>query len=340
MATLYVHPALGTDQGNGSQSAPFKTITKALTKASAGTTIQLEMGTYDAASGETFPLKVPSGVSLVGNETSQGRGILIEGNGQFSSASVATQNVTIILSGTTQLRGITITNSQIRGTGVWVESASPTVANCTFIYCKREGAYATGSGNPTWLNNRFIRNEGYGLSLEGSVAGEVKGNTFQETGYGLSIKDNVTSRITDNAISENRAGILIAGNARPVLRRNLIERNSTDGIVITGNAVPDLGSTQNPGQNIIRNNGQLDINNAGTAAIAAYGNRVSSDQVQGSVNVVAQNTINVLNSTTMTIYVNSASGSDSGSGTQGSPFKTITRALNQVQSGTTIQLAS
>src|SRR3712207_8986551 len=74
--TLYVNPGTGSDSAAGNQSAPFKTIAKALKSAQSGTTIQLASGNYNAASGEIFPLDVPSGVKIVGNEDSKGNGIL------------------------------------------------------------------------------------------------------------------------------------------------------------------------------------------------------------------------------------------------------------------------
>ncbi|MEG4358010.1 DUF1565 domain-containing protein [Microcoleus sp. Aus8_D1] len=58
MATLYVNPQTGSDAAAGSQSAPFKTIARAINFAASGTVIQLAPGTYSAASGEQFPLEI------------------------------------------------------------------------------------------------------------------------------------------------------------------------------------------------------------------------------------------------------------------------------------------
>ncbi|HKE37689.1 MAG TPA: DUF1565 domain-containing protein [Candidatus Baltobacteraceae bacterium] len=66
----YVDPVKGNDANNGSQTSPFKTITRALkaVKASAtsGLTISLSPGRY--SSGETFPIVIPTGVSLSGSD--------------------------------------------------------------------------------------------------------------------------------------------------------------------------------------------------------------------------------------------------------------------------------
>ncbi|MEB3884745.1 DUF1565 domain-containing protein [Lyngbya sp. CCY1209] len=336
MATIYVNPSTGSDRGDGSQSAPYKTLTHALKQAESGTLIQLETGTYNSANGEAFPLMIPAGVTVVGNESGTGSGILIEGSGRYSSPSTGGQEVTIAIAENAELRGVTVTNSQVRGTGVWIESASCNVVRCTFTRCRREGVYATGSGIPNILSNVFVDNEGYGLSLEGSAKGEVLNNTFQSTGYGISIKDNAATRIGDNTLFENRSGILIAGNATPVLRRNLIERNTGDGVVITNDAVPDFGNAREPGGNMIRNNGGFDINHAGTQAIASFGNLLDAGRVQGQIRVVVQS---APTSAPPTLYVNSSTGSDSGSGSQSAPFKTIAHALRQAEPGTVVLLA-
>lgn len=68
---LYVSPA-GNDTAAGNESAPFKTITRALSVAMGGETIHLAAGTYTPAAGEAFPLtwkNKPSIVSIVGTNT-------------------------------------------------------------------------------------------------------------------------------------------------------------------------------------------------------------------------------------------------------------------------------
>ncbi|HEY9806056.1 MAG TPA: DUF1565 domain-containing protein, partial [Candidatus Obscuribacterales bacterium] len=144
-STLYVNPAAGNDAANGTQAAPLKTLTRALQQARAGTTIQLVAGTYSTASGEVFPLAVPAGVTVVGNESNKGSGVLIEGSGEYISPTFARQNITLRLENTAQLRGVTVTNRAQRGTAVWFESTAPTVANNTFTNCAREGVFATGT---------------------------------------------------------------------------------------------------------------------------------------------------------------------------------------------------
>ncbi len=285
--TLYINPTTGNDSASGTQSAPFKTLTNGLRQAQAGTTIQLATGTYNSASGEIFPLQVPSLVKIVGNEANLGTGILIEGSGQYSSPNEALQNITFLLSNNAELRGVTVTNLASRGSGAWIESTNATVANCTFTKCKREGIFATGNANPVILNNTCIANDGNGISLARNSAGEVRGNICTKAGSGISIDGNATPRLIDNKISENRDGIIISVNAQPILRNNLIEKNTSSGISVTGKAFPNLGNSNEPGGNIIRNNGQFDLANFTNPILVliSIGNELIPAKVKGQVKI-------------------------------------------------------
>ena len=46
---LYVNPSTGNDSASGSQVTPLKTITKAIQQATAGSSIRLTPGTYNAS---------------------------------------------------------------------------------------------------------------------------------------------------------------------------------------------------------------------------------------------------------------------------------------------------
>ncbi|MEQ9553806.1 MAG: S-layer homology domain-containing protein [Coleofasciculus sp. G3-WIS-01] len=283
--TLYVNPATGNDGAAGDQSAPWKTLSKALQQAQADTTIQLAAGTYNATSGEIFPLQVPSGVKLVGNEGNKGSGIVIEGNGEYISPTLAKQNITLLLEDTTEVRGVTVTNKATRGTGIWIESTDPTITNCTFTQCNREGVLATGTAKPNVVNNNFIDNGGNGISFTKNAQGEIKNNSCKKAGYGISIDGNATPRVVDNIISQNRFGVGVSVDAKPILRNNRIEDNEEYGIAVTGNAEPDLGSKEEPGNNIFRNNGKFAILNSSKNTLVSWGNQLTSNQVSGSVKI-------------------------------------------------------
>ncbi len=282
-SSLYVNPATGKDTSAGHASAPFKTLTKALSSAKEGTTIHLAVGTYDTANGEVFPLVVPAGAILLGHEPGKGKQITVSGNGNYTSPTFGKQNIALRLEAGAQLRGITVTNPAKQGTGVWVESTAPRIVNNTFIRCGREGVFVTGTGKPLILDNEFIANASSGVFLVRNAKGEVRRNVCQKTGYGIAISDSAAPLVSDNTLKGNRAGIFLSRQARPVLRRNLIENNPSGGLVVTGNARPDLGSTQDPAGNILRDNGKVDLKNNSSSTLVSVGNLLNPSRVEGKV---------------------------------------------------------
>ncbi|MDZ7956790.1 MAG: DUF1565 domain-containing protein [Aulosira sp. DedQUE10] len=289
---IYVNPATGADTAGAgtTEAAPYKTITFALTKAQAGTVIQLAPGTYNQQSGETFPLLLKPGITLRGDEASKGQAILITGGGFYTSRTFARQDITILAETGTTITGVSVTNPNQRGSGVWIESTNPNITNNTFSNSVREGVFVTGTGNPKIENNIFVQNKGNGVSVAKSAQGEIRNNLFQDTGFGLAIGGSSTPLIVENQILQNQDGLFISETAKPILRKNVIQNNKRDGVVATVNAAPDLGTNESPGGNLIRNNTRYDVNNATkTTKILAVGNDIDQKRIFGSVDFVAAN---------------------------------------------------
>ncbi|MBE8967229.1 DUF1565 domain-containing protein [Nostocales cyanobacterium LEGE 12452] len=289
-AAIYVNPATGADRaGAGATSAaPYKSISFALSQAQPGAVIQLAPGNYNQESGETFPLLLKPGVTLRGDEATKGQAILITGGGFYTSRTFARQDITILADQDTTIAGVTVTNPNSRGTAVWVESTNPTIKNSTFTNSVREGVFVTGTGNPKIESNLFVQNKGNGISIARAAQGEIRNNLFQDTGFGLAIGGTSTPLVVENQIIENQDGLFISESAKPVLRKNVIQNNKRDGVVATVNALPDLGTNENPGGNLIRNNTRYDVNNATkTGQILAVGNDIDQKKIFGSVNFVA-----------------------------------------------------
>lgn len=284
---IYVNPTIGSDSNSGSQQAPLKTITQALKQSASGTKIQLVPDNYNASTGEIFPLVVPFGVTIIGNEQDKGNGILINGSGKHFSRIFGGQNVTFVLNSGVQLRGITVTNSASRGTAVWIESSSPVVANCTFINSQREGVLITGNANPVIKDNIFTQNSANGISITRNSGGEIRGNSCFQTGFGISIGDSATSKVIDNKIYDNHSGMVVSGDARPFLRENLCENNTQDGLTVVANALPDIGNNRSPGNNIFRDNAQFDIQNASINKLISVDNQVELQSVNGKIQFFA-----------------------------------------------------
>jgi parallel beta-helix repeat protein len=283
---LYVNSSTGNDRSAGSQASPYKTLTRALQQATANATISLSPGTYSTATGEVFPLVIPAGVTVTGSESGRGNGTLIQGSGVYVSPTFNQQNITLRLENDAQLRGVTVTNPIAKGSGVWVESTNPTIANCTLTNCGREGIFVTGNGTPDISDNFFQQNAASGISIARNGKGEVRRNVFQRTGYGIAIGNDAAPLVSNNRAIENRSGIVLSNSARPVLRNNIVERNTSQGLVVLNTALPDLGKSQDPGGNVFQDNGEFDLQNATANPIISAGNLLNPVRVSGVVNFV------------------------------------------------------
>jgi parallel beta-helix repeat protein len=283
---LFVDPRLGNDANAGNQQSPLRTITHALVSARAGTVIVLAPGTYSTDSGEVFPLALKPGVRVQGEPSTQGRNIVILGGGFYMSRTFAQQNIAILGANEAELTGVTVTNPNLRGYGLWAESSSPVVANNTFTGNTHDGISTTGTSSPVIWGNAFVQNGANGITIYGSGSPEVRENLFQQTGYGINIAQDASPLIVSNRIRQNRSGVVVQGNARPTLRDNTIADNTEDGLVAIGQSQPNLGTPDDPGQNTFSNNQRLNINaTAAEQTLPAYGNQLSSDRVAGSADL-------------------------------------------------------
>lgn len=291
---IYVNSTLGSDtpSAGASEAAPYKTITYALQQAEnvPQAVIQLARGVYAADTGEAFPLQLRPGVILRGDEPNKGSTTRIIGGGQFISPNFARQNAAVLAARDSQIRGLTISNPNTRGTAVWVESANPVIRDNTFSESNREGIFVSGTANPLIEDNIFTANTGNGVSVAVSSQGTIRNNIFRDTGFGIAISQTATPLIEGNQIVQNQDGVVVSDSATPVLRNNIIESNVRDGVVAITNAQPDLGTASNPGGNLIQNNGRYDIHNATrTNTLLAAGNQSQTKQIEGSVDFVAAN---------------------------------------------------
>ncbi len=286
---LFVNPSIGNDQQtNGSESAPLKTITQALRIAQDNTVIKLAQGTYSAETGEQFPLILKNSVSIQGEANNRGKGIIIQGGGEYLSRYYGSKNIGIVATGNAQLAGVTLTNPNPRGYGMWIESSQPVIEKNTFTGSTQDGVAVTGRAVPKIHNNYFYRNNANGITVSGKSQPEIKENVFQDTGFGINIAQNASPQIISNKISHNRTGVVVQASSRPLLRNNSIFSNKEDGLVVIAKAVPDLGNSSNPGGNQFSFNGRYDINaKAAKQEVAAYGNTLANDRIAGKVNITA-----------------------------------------------------
>ncbi|MGL5510869.1 MAG: DUF1565 domain-containing protein, partial [Microcoleaceae cyanobacterium] len=223
---IHVNSNSGKQNNNGSRTAPVKTISQALSMAKANTVIILSPGNYSTATGEKFPLVLPDQVT-------------IQGNGDFTSASFGQQNVTLVMGDRTRLTGVTVSN-QSAGFAIWLENIKATLTNNTFT-SQGVGLAIEGTSQVIIQENNFLQGKN-GMLIGGTVKGEIRDNLFEKTGQGITVTDQAKPLIVGNRLVNNQDGIFVTGQSQPILRGNYLEKNQRDGIVITEQALPDIGN--------------------------------------------------------------------------------------------------
>ncbi|MDJ0677995.1 MAG: S-layer homology domain-containing protein [Calothrix sp. MO_167.B42] len=293
--TVYVNPTKGNDANTGSKLAPFKSLTRVLKTINlrlSPTIIHLASGLYSTASGEIFPLVVSKEVILLGNEATKGKGIIISGSGKHQSQIFGWQEVAMVLLDDASLMGITVSNPQTKGSGIWIESSTPQIANCTFRNCGREGIFICGNAKPLIVDSVSTGNRSAGLLMAGNSKGEIRRNVIQKNKLGIVISDFAAPLITKNQLSANHMGIAISRQAKPVLRHNLLEGNSLGGLRVNYRSIPDLGHPQDSAGNVFRNNRHFDVHNNTSFKLISAGNELNPTQVKGVIDFIAVTTQN------------------------------------------------
>ena len=327
-AVYYVSASDGSDTNPGTKNLKFKKITYALSVAlRSGTTVHVAPGTY--SDDEIFPIIVPAGVLLIGDEDTKGAGTpgvtsptSIVGGGPASGPAPGDVGVAVLPGAGSTVAGFTITNngSFTDRRGLILGYSSVTLRNNTVTGATHKvGVYVDASMNHVITGNRIVDNGGSNMG---------SGLAFVNGGVGSKVENNV---ITGNAfgVEYDVAGGDLGGGSAGSAGGNVISCNThydlvsfaPTAIMITaaGNfwdhSSPTIGS--NTGDDIYNSSGFATIN--ATPAMLA-----SSPCVPVA---------------SPTLYVDISAGLDTNPGTQSSPFKTITHAMSVATSGTTVQVA-
>ena len=168
-ADYFVNPRLGVDTAAGTTAAqPFRTITQALAAVVApppgpgkagGPIIALAPGLYNAANGEVFPLVVPPGVTLIGDEEFNGVGTTIQGAGPMPGWAVVSVGL------------VPSTNAAIIG----IHMASPGSFSMAYDL-------PSGGAGITLRRNTIEPGSDGGLYVQVAAGGEIAGNIWPAGG--------------------------------------------------------------------------------------------------------------------------------------------------------------
>lgn len=367
----YVDAVSGSDSNAGTDQAPFKTISHALSVAVAGDSIKVAPGTYDAALGESFPIQIPDSVALIGDETNRGKGSApTEIRGQGPIPSVLSYTAAILGGHGSRIAGFlvkaevnavlrfgvhsmdvdfTVANSSFEDTYGGIRLAgmgNPVVIGCSFS-TGSYGVYDFCDGFSTIQNNEFLSGSlPVDINTQGSVL--VYGNLFA-TNNRLAIKvqqgsPTIDSNTFTGVYSQTYGAVLLRSSSK--LRNNHFDVESGPCIVIKYNATPDLGTAADPGGNVFAGAGGVAIRNESSNWINAIGNTWHSSSPACGTEIIAvrrgvvawgtgsQESCPVSSGESgsdYSFYVSALSGDDANAGTEQAPFKTITKAMSVAQ---------
>ncbi len=276
----YVDALSGKDSNPGTSLAPYKTITYALSQP--GNTIYVAPGIYNEALGETFPIKIPAGINLIGNESGKGTDSKGKGgnSGYTGTGIIPNEGPTLIL-------GVGLV--YIGDYATLVLESDSTVAGFTITNPKPYSGDITisaiqVSGDPFGIISGItIRNN----SLTGSIGGAgvyigpsnqagtgniISGNTIVSNYYGIRNSFSSTViKVENNLISRNRWGIIINPN--------------------TDNTNVDLGggSTGSVGNNTISCNTYHDLSISLSNTVTLYAKNNHWDHIPPTVTTTGGN---------------------------------------------------
>ncbi len=310
----YVNAAIGSDTNSGTSAAPFKTITRALGVATTGQVVQVAPGTYSSALGEVFPLAVPAGVTLRGDETSKGAGAtpttingtaLIPGEvNPFEAALTAGAGATVA---GLRFLGATPAGGDF-GFLAYLHNSGVTLRNSTFTGAQKTAIYVDASSNHVISGNDVNGNSnGAGLAFVTSGSGsKIENNLFFNNAYGVEF-DVLGGDLGGGATGS------VGGNQMYCNAFNDFFADVSSATIYAANNVWDHNP---PSGN--------DIYNGLGATIVTTGATVAS----GFCPTPAVNW-----------FVDATNGSDSNNGSSGAPFKTITHALGVATTGEIVNVA-
>ncbi len=186
----YYVAATGDDRASGTCVTPFATITPALSLVPARGRVGVGPGTYTAPN-ETFPLEVPTSVSLIGDEAQIGADVVISGGGPIPESTNI--KATIQPGDSSTIAGFTITDAPTTGgTGMGVVITEPgvTLRNNTITGSITDGIYFPDpNGVDSIIRDNIITNNSQnGITFyQGGEGTLVEGNTVTGNSIGVEV---------------------------------------------------------------------------------------------------------------------------------------------------------
>jgi parallel beta-helix repeat protein len=207
---LHVDVNSGSDVAAcGSATAPCKTITMALQKTAGNEPIHVAKGLYSEATGESFPLTMKSGNSLIGESFL----VMVSSPLHISAHAMALMPVmpvtfkpAVLIESSTAADVLTAsTGAHISGVNIHLKS---TAANCgaikvtsavTVRYCAVYGVgnYGIWGGSGSNIQNNVV--SGFGVAIQSSSGAVIEGNIVENSNYGIYVSGR-NNRVHHNIV--------------------------------------------------------------------------------------------------------------------------------------------
>ena len=277
ITSIVAGPTGNDTTGQGTPELPFRSLKQAASVASSTDNIVLQNGTYNTASGESFPQAV-DGLTIEGESQA---GVIIDGTG-----APANNNGLSSASGTTSLSKLTVQNfvgpfdttrfEALDGNGIMVSGGTTTLTNVTST--SNNNGFKLEGGNANLNTSNFSNNDYYGVSAETAsiTVGKLSMTGSSVMGNGKTVTGVITAGISINTLREldlntvtvtdnDSDGVHISGANLIKLRGSSITGNGGSGLAIFGaSTVIDLGKpasagTAEAGNNTIKGVGELRV---------------------------------------------------------------------------------
>jgi hypothetical protein len=214
--TWYVDAGSGSDSNDGSSGSPFQTISRGCAAAGSGDSIVVAPGTYDAALGEEFPIEVPAGVTIVGDETNRGDGViptLVQGGGPIGTDAFI--GATFKPGTGAGIKGLKIIDDLdiMFPMCVYIDANAVDLSRCTATDTHDAVYLTSGCVNAVLVGNRIVDNSGVGLGfIGGGVGSLVEDNVI--TGNSVGVEYDSAGGDMGGGPAGSTGGNLIYGNSR------------------------------------------------------------------------------------------------------------------------------
>ncbi|MDI7207438.1 DUF1565 domain-containing protein [Leptospira santarosai] len=221
----YVDALSGKNSNPGTSLAPYKTITYAVSQP--GDTIYVAPGIYNEALGETFPIRIPASMNLIGNESGKGIESKVKGgNSGYTGAGILPNE------GPTLIFGVGVVSTGLADSAALTLGNNSTVAGFTITNPEPHFAVTSSaiqvsgelSGIYYVISGITIRNNtltgtvgGAGVYMQSSnqagTGNIISGNTIVSNFRGIfNPYSNTVIKVENNLISQNKVGIDLIAN--------------------------------------------------------------------------------------------------------------------------------